>query len=156
MSILMSKYWLFALALSSAPVLAGDYKLKDLVIDHPYARATPPGATTGGAYVTVENKGATSDKLLAASTPAAKSVEIHEMSMNGGMMTMRAVPGIEIKARAKVELKPGGYHLMLLDLKEPLKTGAKIPLTLVFEKAGKVEVSAWVEDMTAGAMHPKH
>ena len=156
MSRLMSKYWLFAMALSSLPALAGDYKLKDLVIDHPYARATPPGATTGGAYVTVENKGATPDKLLAASTPAAKFVEIHQMSMNGGMMTMRAVQGIEIKAGARIELKPGGYHLMLLDLKKPLRTGAKIPLTLVFEKAGKLEVSAWVEDMTAEAMHPKH
>ena len=156
MYIVMSKYWLFALALSSAPALAEDYKLKNLVIDHPYARATPPGATTGGAYVTVENKGATPDKLLAASTPAAKFVEIHQMSMNGGMMTMRAVQGIEIKAGARIELKPGGYHLMLLDLKKPLRTGAKIPLTLVFEKAGKLEVSAWVEDMTAEAMHPKH
>ncbi len=156
MYIVMSKYWLFALALSSAPALAEDYKLKNLVIDHPYARATPPGATTGGAYVTVENMGATPDKLLAASTPAAKFVEIHQMSMNGGMMTMRAVQGIEIKAGARIELKPGGYHLMLLDLKKPLRTGAKIPLTLVFEKAGKLEVSAWVEDMTAEAMHPKH
>jgi len=155
MRILMSKYWLFALALSSPAALADDYQLKELVIDHPYARATPPGATTGGAYVTVRNKGATTDRLLAASTPAAKFVEIHEMSMDGGMMKMRAIPGIEIKPGARIELKPGGYHLMLLDLKEPLKSGAKIPLTLVFEKAGKVEVSAWVEDMTAGAMHPK-
>jgi periplasmic copper chaperone A len=71
-------------------------------------------------------------------------------------MKMRAIPGIEIKPGAKAELKPGGFHIMLLDLKQPLKVGDKIPMTLVFEKAGKIEVSVAVEDMAADAASHKH
>jgi len=145
-----------ALALSAGTALAQNYKLKDLVIDHPYARATPPGAKAGGAFLTVENKGSAPDKLVDASTPAAKFVEIHEMSMDAGVMKMRAIRGIEIKPGTKAELKPGGFHIMLLDLKQPLKVGDKIPMTLVFEKAGKVEVSVAVEDMAADTPQHKH
>jgi len=145
-----------ALALVAGTAAAQNYTLKDLVIEHPYARATPPGARTGGAFLTVANKGATPDKLVAASTPAAKVVEIHEMTMDAGVMKMRAIPGIEIKPGAKAELKPGGFHIMLLDLTQPLKNGDKIPMTLVFEKAGKIDVSVAVEDMAAGGMQHKH
>jgi len=145
-----------ALALSAGTALAQNYKLKDLVIDHPYARATPPGAKAGGAFLTVENKGSAPDTLVDASTPAAKFVEIHEMSMDAGVMKMRAIRGIEIKPGTKAELKPGGFHIMLLDLKQPLKVGDKIPMTLVFEKAGKVEVSVAVEDMAADTPQHKH
>ncbi|MEP7183280.1 MAG: copper chaperone PCu(A)C, partial [Betaproteobacteria bacterium] len=96
----ISKLLSLALALVAGAALAQDNKLKDLTIDHPYARATPPGAKSGAAYLTVGNKGATADKLVDASTPAAKFVEIHEMRMDGGMMSMRAVPGVDIKPGA--------------------------------------------------------
>ena len=145
-----------ALALCAGTALAQNYTLKDLVIDHPYARATPPGAKAGGAFLTIQNKGALADKLVDASTPVAKFVEIHEMRMDGGVMQMRAISGIEIKPGAKAELKPGGFHIMLLDLKQPLKVGDKIPMTLVFEKSGKIEVSVAVEDLAAGAASHRH
>ena len=145
-----------ALALSAAPALAHDYQLKDLALDHAWARATPPGAKVGGAFVTIENHGKAADRLVDATTPAAKFVEIHEMSMEGGMMKMRAVPGVEIKPGAKAELKPGGFHVMLFDLQKPLAIGDRFPLTLVFEKAGKVEVSVRVEDAGATGEPAKH
>ena len=79
------------------------------------------------------------------------------MTMDGGVMKMRAIPAIDIKAGAKVELKPGGYHVMLMELKQPLKNGDRFPLTLTFEKAGKIEVSVWVEDMASkGGGEHKH
>lgn len=154
----MQRYWITALAfaLVAGTAAAQNYQLKDLVIDHPYARATPPGARVGGAYLTIENKGASADKLVDASSPAAKVVEIHEMAMDAGVMKMRAVRGIEIKPGAKAELTPGGYHIMLIDLKQQLKSGDKIPLTLVFEKSGKVDVTVAVEAMAGGGMQQKH
>jgi periplasmic copper chaperone A len=152
----ISKLLPVALALVAGAALAQDYRLKDLTIDHPYARATPPGAKSGAAFLTVGNKGTTADKLVDASTPAAKIVEIHEMWMDGGVMKMRAVAGVDVKPGGKAELKPGGYHIMLLDLKAPLKAGDKVPLTLVFEKAGKIQVSVQVEDMAAAAALHKH
>jgi copper(I)-binding protein len=154
----MQRYWITALAfaLVAGTAAAQNYQLKDLVIDHPYARATPPGARVGGAYLTIENKGASADKLVDASSPAAKVVEIHEMAMDAGVMKMRPVRGIEIKPGAKAELTPGGYHIMLIDLKQQLKSGDKIPLTLVFEKSGKVDVTVAVEAMAGGGMQQKH
>jgi len=148
-----------ALSLSILTVVADahDYELKSLNIDHPFARATPPGARAAGAYLTVENKGATPDRLIAASSPVAGIVEVHEMAMDGGVMKMRVIPGIDIKAGSKVDLKPGGYHIMLMELKQPLKNGDRFPLTLTFEKAGKIEVSVWVEDMASkGNSEHKH
>jgi periplasmic copper chaperone A len=132
-----------------------DYELKSLYIDHPFAQATPPGARAAGAYLTVENKGKSSDRLVPAASPVAGIVEVHEMVMDGGVMKMRTIPGIEIKPGAKVALKPGGYHIMLRELKQPLKKGGRFPLTLSFETAGKIEVSVSVEDMssTSGAGH---
>lgn len=134
----------------------------DLHIDHAYARATMPGQTSGGAYLTIENKGRDADKLISASSPAAKSVEIHTMSMDGNVMKMRQVPNIDIKPGAKVTMKPGdGYHIMLIGLTQPLKAGDKIPLTLTFEKSGKAEVSALVQGKdpkaaTEKMMHHNH
>ena len=114
-----------ALSLSILTVVADahEYKLKALHIDHPLARATPPGARAADAFLSVENKGATPDRLIAASSPVAEIVEVHETTMDGGVMRMRAIPGIDINARSKVDLKPGGYHIMLMELKQPLKIG---------------------------------
>ena len=148
-----------ALSLSILTVVADahDYELKSLYVDHPFARATPPGARAAGAFLTVENRGTTPDRLIAASSPVAGIVEVHEMAMDGGVMKMRAIPGIDIKAGSKVDLKPGGYHIMLMELKQPLKNGDRFPLTLTFEKAGKIEVSVWVEDMASkGNSEHKH
>lgn len=126
---------------------AHDYKVKDLHIEHPYARATVPHQPSGVAYLTIENKGKDGDRLIAVASPVAKSVEIHTMSMDGNVMKMREVPNIELKPSAKLVMQPGkGYHLMLLGLHRPLKAGDRFPLTLTFEKAGKTEVSVAVED----------
>jgi copper(I)-binding protein len=135
--------------------VAQDYQLKSLHIDHPFARATPPGATSGGAYLTLQNLGATADKLVSVHSPAAGAVQIHTMSMDGGVMRMRETPGLDLPPGATVALKPGGYHLMLLDLKHPLAAGDKLPLTLTFEHAGSIDVMVPVEAMGAtNAMVP--
>jgi copper(I)-binding protein len=129
---------------------AHDYKAGDISVGHPYARPTVPNQPAGGAYVSLENKGKTPDKLVGASSPVARSVEIHTMAMENNVMKMREVPGIELKPAEKTVMKPGdGYHLMLMGLKQALKAGEKFPLTLQFEKAGKVEVSVLVEDKNA-------
>ncbi|MBL8378386.1 MAG: copper chaperone PCu(A)C [Burkholderiales bacterium] len=136
---------------------AHDFSLKDLRIVHPVANATVPGATTGGAYLTLENKGRTADRLVAASTPRAKRVELHTMSMDGGVMRMREVDGIEIKPGETIKMRPGsGFHLMLMELPAPLKDGETFPLTLTFEKSGKVEVKTWVQKAKGGHEHHKH
>jgi len=144
----------FCIALAWLPVaaLAHQYQLKSLSIDHPFTRATPPGAKSGGAFFVVQNASPTSDKLIGAASPAAGSAEIHQMAMDGGMMKMRAVTAVDIPSGGKLELKPGGYHLMLLDLKQPLKVGDKVPLTLTFQNAGTILVSVEVEAM--GSMGP--
>lgn len=143
---------------------AHSYKAGSLNIDHPAARATMGSQSNGGAYMKIENTGNTDDALLSASSPAAASVEIHTMTMEGDVMKMRSLDQLEIKAGSKVEMKPGnGYHLMLLGLKKPLKNGDKFPLTLNFKKAGKVKVTVNVEDkampakpMNDADMHEHH
>ena len=148
---------LFAAAVS--PAGAGDAKAGDLVITQAWSRATPGGAKIAGGYLTIENKGATPDRLISGSGDIAGKVEIHEMAMNNGVMTMRPLDkGLTIEPGKTVKLAPGGYHLMLMDLKNPLKQGEKVPLTLEFEKAGKVTLSLDVEGVgaqaPAGADHP--
>jgi copper(I)-binding protein len=143
-----------ALAFCAGPLAAEETKFKDLRIDHPYARATPPGATVAGAYLKVRNAGKDADRLLRAASPVAGVVEIHEMAMEGGVMRMRMVPGIDVKPGDTVTLQPGGYHVMLMNLKAPLAAGQKFPMTLTFEKAGAVDVTVEVE--AAGASTRKH
>ena len=138
----------FSVALLPNAVLAQDYVLKSLKIDRPFARATPPGAETGGVFFTVENRGEIGDRLIRASSPIAGTVELHQMTVEAGVMKMRAIQAVEVKPAGKLELKPGGYHLMLFDLRQPLKKGDKFPLTLTFARAGALEVSVVVEDMT--------
>ena len=145
-----------ALLLTGAPSFAHEYQAGEIRIDHPYARPTMPGQTSAGAYLTLENKGKIVDKLIAVTSPAAKSVEIHTMSMDGNIMRMREVTGIELMPTALVEMKPGhGFHIMLIGIQKPLKTGDKIPLALTFEKSGTVEISAWVEDRDSKAAKEK-
>lgn len=134
----------------SATARAEEVKVGDLVISQAWSRATPGGAKTGGGYLTVENKGTAPDRLMGGSADVASSVQVHEMSMSNGVMTMRPVEkGLAIEPGKTVKLAPGGYHLMLMNLKQPLKQGDKLPITLEFEKAGKVTVPFDVEGIGA-------
>jgi copper(I)-binding protein len=132
-----------ALALAAGAGLAQttSYKIGDLTIETPWARATPAGAKVGGAYLKISNRGTQADRLLGGSLTGASAVEVHEMSMSNNVMKMRHLKdGLEIKPGQSVELKPGGYHLMLTGLQQGLKQGDKVKGSLTFERAGTVEV----------------
>jgi copper(I)-binding protein len=135
-----------AFAFAASTALAHDYKAGAIVIDHPWARATPRGASVGAGYFSLTNTGSTADRLIAASAAAAGRVELHEMTMVDGVMRMRPVrDGIELKPGQKIEFKSNAFHLMLVDLKEPLQQGQRFKGTLTFEKAGAVEIEFAVE-----------
>jgi copper(I)-binding protein len=141
-------------ALSFAtPVLAHGYKAGEIEIGHPWSRAAPAGVT-GAGFLTLTNKGGTADRLLGARAEIARSVEIHNHVMDGDVMRMRPVAAIDIPPGAEVKLAPGGYHIMLIGLKQPLVKGTRVPLTLVFEKAGEVPVELAVD--AAGARGGEH
>jgi periplasmic copper chaperone A len=144
----------------AAPASAEDVKAGDLVITQAWTRATPNGAKIAGGYLTIENKGTAPDRLLGGSGAVAGKIEVHEMSMDNGVMKMRPLDkGLTIDPGKMVKLAPGGYHLMMFDLKNPLKQGDKVPLTLDFEKAGKVSVSLDVQAVGAqapGGGHDDH
>lgn len=125
----------------------------DLEIEKPWARATAPGAAVGGGYLVIRNKGAAGDRLVGVSSPVSARVEIHEMAMEKDTMRMREVKGVDVPAKKSVEFKPGGYHLMLIELKAPLKQGDKVPVTLRFEKTGEVKTELVVESLAAGIGH---
>ncbi len=140
------------LAFLGVPAHAQEVKAGDLVITQPWSRATPGGAKIAGGFLTIENKGAAPDRLISGSGDIAGKVEIHEMAMNNGVMTMRPLDkGLVIEPGKTVKLAPGGYHLMLMDLKQPFKQGDKVPVTLEFEKAGKVALSLDVQGVGAQA-----
>jgi copper(I)-binding protein len=130
-----------ALLAGAAPVLAGDVMAGPLKISAAWARATPKGASIGGGYLTITNIGSTPDTFVGGSTPISGKLEIHEMSMANGVMKMRPVSGgIVIKPGETITLKPGGYHLMFVGLKQQLQQNGHFKATLEFEKAGKVDV----------------
>lgn len=131
---------------------ADDVKAGDLVISQAWSRATPGGAKVAGGYLTIENKGAAADRLVSASADIAGKTEIHEMAMDNGVMKMRPLDkGLVIDPGKTVRLAPGGNHLMLQELKGAFKQGDKVPVTLQFEKAGKVAVSLDVQGVGAQA-----
>lgn len=141
-----------AMALFAGPACAEDVKAGDLVISQAWSRATPNGAKIAGGYLTIENKGTAPDKLIGGSGEIAGKIEVHEMAMNNGVMTMRPLDkGLAIEPGKTVKLAPGGYHLMIMDLKGPFKQGEQVPVTLEFEKAGKVKVSLDVQGVGAQA-----
>jgi copper(I)-binding protein len=144
--------------LPGAPAIADEVEVGSLVITQAWTRATPGGATIGGGYLTIENKGTAPDRLIGGSADVAGKVEVHEMSMNNGVMTMRELDkGLTIEPGKTVKLAPGGFHLMLLELKSPLKQGDQLPVTLEFEKAGKVTLSLDVQGVGAqGPAAPGH
>lgn len=120
-----------------------------IVIKDPFTRASPTGAETGGAFVTIVNSGTTADRLVSASSPAAQTVELHETVDDNGVMKMEPRPeGWEIPAGGTLELKPGGKHIMLIGLTAPLEAGKKIQMTLNFEKAGAQTIDVPVQAMS--------
>ena len=140
-------------ALFASPAWAQAYKVGSIEIDQSWTRATPSTARTGGGFLTITNKGTTPDRLIAARSTASDKVEIHEMKMDGNIMRMRELEkGLEIPPGATVVLKPGSYHIMFMELRSPLVKGEKVPVTLVFEKAGSVDVVLEVREL--GASQP--
>jgi periplasmic copper chaperone A len=141
----------FMLALGAAPVFAQDFKAGDITIDKAWARATPKGAEVGAGYLTIHNNGAAPERFTGGSADFA-GVELHEMSMAGGVMKMRELKGgLEIPAHGAVTLAPGGYHLMFTGLKQPLRKGDVVKATLIFEHAGALLVEFPVHGVGASA-----
>ncbi|MFO1164062.1 MAG: DUF1775 domain-containing protein [Paracoccus sp. (in: a-proteobacteria)] len=138
-------------AMGAAPGAA--LRLGDLTLSGPFSRATPPGAPVAGGFVTIANGGAEDDRLISVrADEITDRAEIHEMAMQDAVMTMRQMPeGLPIPAGATVELKPGGYHMMFFDLKQPLAEGQIVKVTLEFEKAGEIELPLVVGPRNAGA-----
>lgn len=144
-----------AVSLLAVPSMAQDYKLGSLEITTPWTRATAPTARTGGGFMTITNKGTMADRLVSARSTVSEKVEVHEMQMDGSVMRMRELAkGLDIPPGATVVLKPGSYHIMFMELKAPLAKDAKVPVTLVFEKAGSIDVQLNVQAM--GAMPQGH
>ena len=140
--------WLAPLLALASPALA------QIRIENAWSRATPPGATIGVGYLTIRNGSSSADKLLSVSSPAAAKVETHVTIKDGDISRMREVAGYDVPARGAFELKPGGAHLMLMNLKAPLKEGDKVPLVLKFEHAGELKTELQVEPM--GGMREAH
>ncbi|MBP2238582.1 copper(I)-binding protein [Sinorhizobium kostiense] len=134
------------------PVSAGD-----LEISAGAAKAMPPGAKVGGGGLTVKNNGNADDRLVAVESPSAGRVELHEMTMENDVMKMRKLEnGIVIPAGQTVELKTGGLHLMFMEVVKPFAEGDSVPVTLIFERAGKVEFALPVGTAAGGSSEHQH
>ena len=135
---------------STIAVQAHSFTKGDIVVGHPWARATPDGATVGVGYIKITNNGKAADRLTGGSFDGADTLEIHEMTMDGDIMKMRQLKdGFEIAPGATVELKPGGNHLMFTGLKKPIAVGPDSKATLTFEKAGAIDVEFRIEPFGA-------
>ena len=135
---------LVAAILVATPAFAHDgvTHLGALNLSLPFTRATLPNAPVGGGFLTIENEGPEADRLISASSPAAATVQVHEMAMQGDVMKMRHLAdGLELPPGETVALSPGGLHLMFMGLKQAFVEGETVPVTLVFEKAGTVELA---------------
>lgn len=149
----------FAAAVAFATAAhAHAYELGDLTIDHPWSRATPAAAPVGAGYLTIINKGKTADRLVSGTSTVSARVEIHDMAIVDGVMRMRALDqGIVVPPGGKIEFKPGGHHIMLIGLKQPIAKDSTFKGTLTFEKAGTIEIEYKVEGMgKAPAGHAGH
>lgn len=150
---------LFLAALHGGPAMAGSQHTETLSIVDPWARATPPGAKAAAGYLTIQNAGAASDRLVGVNSPVAGRVEIHEMHFEYSVMTMRRVKaGVEIPAEGALTLAPGGLHIMFMGLNQEFAEGGNVPVVLHFEKAGEVEtvldilaIGATAADLQTGA-----
>ena len=148
------KWAVVALALISVQVLAHTHEKGDIQVRHPWSRATPPGAKVAVGYMEIRNVGTQPDRLLSATTPVAQRVEMHVTQRDGEVMKMREVKTFEIPARERYALRPGGSHLMLVDLLQPLKMGERFTMRLRFERAGELEIEVEVQEI--GSRHPRH
>jgi copper(I)-binding protein len=149
---IIQKFFIVIFSICCISLTNAQTKLGNLQISKQMARATAPGQSMSSAYLLIENKGSTPDRLLTVTYSRAKEVQIHEMKMEGDKMMMRQMTALEIPANGSVELKSGGYHLMMLGLQEPIKEGDSVKMTLQFEKAGKVDISFQTKSM-AGMKH---
>ena len=137
------------------PASASEVRVGDLIVANAWTRVTPPGARVAGGFLTITNTGKAADRLISGTSPIAGHVEIHEMTMDGGVMKMREVAGgLEIAPGATVELKPGSYHVMFMDLKSGPMEGKPVAGTLTFEKAGTTAITFEVAPL--GAKSPAH
>ncbi len=137
------------LLIASAALAATFPALAQIEIEKPWTRATAPGAKVAGGYMTIHNRGTAPDTLVGASSSAAARVETHVHLMENNIARMREVPGYEVPANGNFALKPGGAHLMFMNIKAPFKEGDKVPVTLKFERAGEVQVEFHVGRLTA-------
>jgi len=140
---------------TSGTAFAQTASIGSIKIENAYTRATVPGQPVAGGFMKIENKGA-ADQLLSASSPAAGEVQLHEMSMDGNVMKMRQVKEITVPAGGAIELKPGGLHLMFMNIKAPLLAGQTVPVKLKFAKAGEVEVKVPVNALGQHSEGAKH
>jgi len=136
-------------------VQAQEAKVGSIKIENAYTRATVPGQQVAGGFMKIENKGI-ADQLVSVSSPAAGEVQLHEMAMEGSVMKMRQVKDIAVPAGGSIELKPGGLHLMFINIKAPLSPGESVPVKLKFAKAGEVEVKMPVNAMGQAGGAAKH
>jgi copper(I)-binding protein len=153
-----TKLFAFALALLGGLAQAHEFKAGDIRVVHPYAVPSLAGVANGQGFVDFTNRGTAADSLVGVSSPVAKRVEIHEMKMDGNIMRMREVSSLPIAPGQTVRMADSGIHLMLIELKAPLKVGDKLPLTLKFARSGDLRIEMWVQDKALGdkAMHDHH
>lgn len=156
---MFKKFFILAAWLLASTAQAHQYELGPLTITQPWARATAPGAQAGGGFLKIANKGS-ADRLIAAEANVSNVVELHTMRMDGNVMRMAKLDnGIDLPAGQSVELKPGGLHVMFIELKAPLKEGDKFPLRLKFEQAGEITVDVQVQGLGSASpadMQHKH
>jgi copper(I)-binding protein len=146
----MKRYLLHGAVLVAAIAVAAQAAPRSISIEKPWARETVEGQAAGGGFMTIVNNGQREDQLVSASSPASHEVQIHTMSMDGGVMRMRQLTdGLSIPAKGKVELKPRGLHIMFIGLKKPLRPGTSVPVTLKFRHTGSMTAQFKVQAMTA-------
>jgi periplasmic copper chaperone A len=151
---MMNKISVLLATLLSASAFAQDATIGTISITHPWARATPGAVKNSAAFMVFSNKGA-ADKLLSVTGDIAREIQIHSMVTEAGVMKMREIKSLDIPANGKAELKPGGYHVMLIGLKDGLKEGEKFPLKLKFEKAGEITVQV-ISEKPGSHDHSEH
>lgn len=137
----------------SGTAIAHSYHVGQIMVDHPWAAASLPGTNTGAAYMKITNMGSTPVVLTGATTPAAGHVEIHSMSMDGGVMRMRPVANIPIPPHGTIVFGPAGLHMMLVGLTKPLEAETMVPMTLGFQGGPTAVVELYIESSPMGDMH---
>ncbi|MCG9702145.1 copper chaperone PCu(A)C [Vibrio natriegens] len=144
-------------ALVMSPVsLAHEYEASQIHIDHPWSREAPPNAPVIGGFLQLNNHGEKEDALIAAESPIAARIELHNHIMEDGVMKMVKVSEISVPAKGTVALEPGSFHLMIFNPNQTLKEGDRFPMTLTFKNAGKVDVEIAVENKGHMEKHMNH